>query len=236
MNTPLLVAKNLRKTFYHPKEIHILNSVNLTVEGGSSVAIMGRSGQGKSTLLQILGTLDDPCEGTIEIAGTLTSRYNKSTIRNRLIAFVFQSFHLLEDYTALENVLMPARIGRQQINKGSSLYRHGLDLLDRVGLKQRAEFHAKFLSGGEKQRVAIARAFCNDPSLILADEPSGNLDHDTSAIIHELLLDFSKQPNKALIVVTHNQTLAEECGIHYTLENGHLFARNTEAIPTSLCD
>lgn len=223
MTTPLLEAKDLRKTFYHPKKIHILNGVNLAVEGGSSVAIMGRSGQGKSTLLQILGTLDNPCEGVIDIAGTTVTRYNRSRIRNKQIAFVFQSFHLLEDYTALENVLMPAQINRENIGRGSSLHRHGLDLLDLVGLKHRAEFHAKFLSGGEKQRVAIARALCNDPSLILADEPSGNLDHDTSAIIHELLLNFSRQPNKAIIVVTHNQTLAAECSIHYTLDSGHLF-------------
>lgn len=223
MNQPLLKARSLRKTFYHPKEIHILNGVNLDVEGGTSVAIMGRSGQGKSTLLQILGTLDDPCEGSLEIAGTAVSRYNKSNIRNKLLAFVFQSFHLLDDYTALENVLMPARIGRENIGRGSAAYQHGLNLLDKVGLKPRADFHAKFLSGGEKQRVAIARALCNDPSIILADEPSGNLDQDTSAIIHQLLLDFSKQAGKALIVVTHNQVLANECSVRFTLDTGHLF-------------
>lgn len=223
MDTFLLKARGLRKTFYHPKEIHILNGINLDVESGSSVAIMGRSGQGKSTLLQILGTLDDACEGSLEIGNTTVSRYNKSSLRNRELAFVFQSFHLLEDYTALENVLMPARIGRNTISKGSSMYKHGLDLLEKVGLRQRAEFHVKFLSGGEKQRVAIARALCNDPSLILADEPSGNLDRETSIIIHQLLLDFSKQPGKALIVVTHDQTLAEQCSIRYTLDRGHLF-------------
>lgn len=219
----LLKARTLRKTFYHPKQIHILNGISLDVEESSSVAIMGRSGQGKSTLLQILGTLDDPCEGSLQIVDTTVSRYNKSHVRNRLIAFVFQSFHLLEDYTALENVLMPARIGRYDTTRGSALYQHGLSLLDKVGLKQRAEFPAKFLSGGEKQRVAIARALCNDPSLILADEPSGNLDSDTSMVIHQLLLDFSKQPGKALIVVTHNQELASQCSTRYTLDCGHLF-------------
>jgi lipoprotein-releasing system ATP-binding protein len=132
----------------------------------------------------------------------------------------------LEDYTALENVLMPARIARQDIIKGSSLHQRGLELLDKVGLKPRADFLAKFLSGGEKQRVAIARALCNDPSLILADEPSGNLDEDTSEIIHRMLLDFSKQPNKALIVVTHNQRLASECSLCYTLDCGHLFCKS----------
>lgn len=219
---PLLKARKLRKTFYHPREIHILNGINLDIYDNSSVAIMGRSGQGKSTLLQILGTLDDACEGSLTIAGTEINRYNKSVIRNKKLAFVFQSFHLLEDYTALENVLMPARIGREQTYRGSSIYNYGLDLLDRVGLKQRADFQAKFLSGGEKQRVAIARAFCNNPSLILADEPSGNLDHETSTIIHELLLGFAKQPGKALLVVTHDQKLADQCTVRYSLESGEL--------------
>lgn len=220
---PLLVAKNLRKIFYHPKEIHILNGINLEVAGGSSVAIMGRSGQGKSTLLQILGTLDDACEGSLEIGGHQVSRYNKSFIRNKKLAFVFQSFHLLDDYTALENVLMPARIGRNNIAKGSSLHQHGLNLLEKVGLKPRADFLAKFLSGGEKQRVAIARALCNDPTLILADEPSGNLDRATAEIIQNLLLEFSSQPNKALIVVTHDEVLAAECSVRYTLDSGLLY-------------
>lgn len=223
MNHPLLKATALKKTFYHPREIHILNGVDINIESGSSVAIMGRSGQGKSTLLQILGTLDSPCDGSLEIAGTTVTRYNKSFIRNKRLAFIFQSFHLLDDYTALENVLMPARIDRQDTYKGSKAYQRGMDLLDRVGLKSRAEFPAKFLSGGEKQRVAIARALCNDPSLILADEPSGNLDHNTSLIIHQLLLEFSTQPNKALIVVTHDESLANQCNVQYTLENGCLY-------------
>lgn len=223
MKQVVLKARGLRKSFYHPREVNILNGINLDVESGNSVAIMGRSGQGKSTLLQILGTLDDACDGSLEIGGTIVSRYNKSSLRNRELAFVFQSFHLLEDYTALENVLMPAKIGRNSVSRGSSMYQHGLDLLDKVGLKQRADFHVKFLSGGEKQRVAIARALCNDPTLIMADEPSGNLDCETSAIIHELLLEFSKQPKKALIVVTHDQSLAEQCTLRYTLDSGLLF-------------
>lgn len=218
----LLQAKHLYKKFYHPRQIDIISGINLDVEAKTSLAITGKSGQGKSTLLQILGTLDDPCQGSLEIAGNLITRFNKSRIRNSEIAFVFQSFHLLEDYTAIENVLMPARINRQNTSKGSSVYQRGLELLDQVGLKNRAEFQTKFLSGGEKQRVAIARAFSNNPSIIFADEPSGNLDQETASVIQQLLLDFSEQPGKALIVVTHDESFAKRCKHTRVLENGQL--------------
>lgn len=183
---------------------------------------MGRSGEGKSTLLQVLGTLETACQGQLEIDGQLVSHFNKSRIRNRKLAFVFQSFHLLEDYSSLENVLMPARIARRNTAKGSDAYHRGCALLETVGLKDRMLHNTKLLSGGEKQRVAIARALCNDPDLILADEPSGNLDKETSQIIHELLLDFSKENGKTLILVTHNEDLANMCQTRYVLTNGLL--------------
>lgn len=218
----LLKAEHLCKSFYYPAPVEILSEVSLTVHRGDTVAIMGRSGQGKSTLLQILGTLEDPCKGRLEIAGQLVHSFSKSRIRNRHIAFVFQSFHLLEDYTALENVLMPARISRESVGKGSKKYRDGLDLLEQVGLKDRAYFHTKLLSGGEKQRVAIARALCNDPDIIFADEPSGNLDKQTSHDIHSLLLGYAHRSGKSVVIVTHDQHLAGMCSRRFILGNGQL--------------
>lgn len=218
----ILRASNIHKAFFQPTEIHILKGINLTVARGETVAITGRSGEGKSTLLQLLGTLERPCQGKLEITGQVVSRYNQAKIRNRSLAFIFQSFHLLEDYTALENVLMPARIARQNISKGSTTYQRCCHLLEQVGLGNRTHFYTKLLSGGEKQRVAIARALCNDPDLILADEPSGNLDKETASTIHQLLLDFAHQGQKSVIIVTHDQQLANLCDTRYVLSNGVL--------------
>jgi lipoprotein-releasing system ATP-binding protein len=218
----LLQASHLTKTFYTPAQIPILRDIHLQVQAGESVAIVGRSGEGKSTLLQILGTLEEPCSGSLKIAGQEVKRSNRTMIRNQNIGFVFQSFHLLEDYTALENVLMPARIARYSITKGSRAEKRAWELLDQVGLTERAHFHTKLLSGGEKQRVALARAMCNDPCLILADEPSGNLDRQTAQLIHSILLEFAKDPSKALIIVTHDEELAKLCSSRFELKNGEL--------------
>lgn len=218
----ILKAQDIHKSYNTHIKVKILQGLSLEVKQGDTVAIMGRSGEGKSTLLQVLGTLENPCSGSLEIAGLPVSAFNKSLIRNKHIAFIFQSFHLLEDYTALENVLMPAKIARQNVNKGSPTYQRCCELLEMVGLGERIHFHTKLLSGGEKQRVAIARALCNDPDLILADEPSGNLDKQTSAMIHELLLGFVKKGNKALVVVTHDPELARMCQTTYQLHNGLL--------------
>lgn len=222
MPNKILEATDIEKSFFVPQRVPVLKKVSLDVYPGDTIAITGRSGQGKSTLLQILGTLEPPCNGKLMIAGHSVNSFNKSTLRSTHLSFIFQSFHLLEDYTALENVLMPAKIARQSITRGSITYKRCLELLDRVGLSDRAHFHTKLLSGGEKQRVAIARALCNDPSLIFADEPSGNLDQETSTAIHELLLEFVMSSNKALIVVTHNPDLAAMCKTHYELHDGQL--------------
>lgn len=222
-NRPLILqAKDIKKAFYTPSKVDILKGIDLTAYQGDSIAITGRSGEGKSTLLQILGTLETPCSGLLEICNTKVSLFNKSKLRNSRIGFIFQFFHLLEDYTALENILMPARIARQNTKKGSEHYQKAMDLLEKVGLSDRAHFNTKLLSGGEKQRVALARAMCNDPDLILADEPSGNLDSHTSSHIHELLLNFVNNSSKTLIVVTHDNNLAKLCSHHYNLQNGLL--------------
>jgi lipoprotein-releasing system ATP-binding protein len=222
MKKTLLRAENIHKSFYYPVKAQILNGVDLTVSEGETVAIMGRSGEGKSTLLHILGTLEKACHGLLEIAGKDIAHVSKTEIRNKHVGFVFQSFHLLDDYTALENILMPARIARCPIHKGSQAFNKGMELLDHVGLSNRAQFNTKQLSGGEKQRVAIARALCNNPDLILADEPSGNLDSQNAAVIHQLLLNFARANGKALIVVTHDQELANLCDTKYRMRDGKL--------------
>jgi lipoprotein-releasing system ATP-binding protein len=217
---PLLAAENITKTFYYPNPVHILKNISFQISAGESAAIVGRSGEGKSTLLQILGTLEDACSGIITIDGVKANSFNRSRLRNEKIGFVFQSFHLLEDYTALENVLMPARIARQKVGKGSDAEARAFNLLESVGLADRAHFPTKLLSGGEKQRVALARAMCNDPCLILADEPSGNLDRQTAELIHEILIGFACKPDKALILVTHDKELAGLCSRQYELRDG----------------
>ena len=223
---PILIAKQLKKAFYYPQKVDILKSVSLEIHPGESIAITGGSGQGKSTLLQILGTLESACSGTLTIADKKVGSWNKSAIRNQHLAFVFQSFHLLEDYTAIENVLMPAKIAKRPCHVGSEAYNHALELLNRTGLANRALFSTKLLSGGEKQRVAIARALCNRPDIILADEPSGNLDRANATHIHELLLDYVEKEGKSLIVVTHDPSLASLCSSQYHLEDGSLAATN----------
>ena len=218
----VLKASHIHKAFYNPSKVSVLNGIDLEVKAGEAVAIKGKSGEGKTTLLHILGTLEKPCSGVLEIGGEVLSIFNQNRIRNQKIAFIFQSFHLLDDYTALENVLLPARIARQNTSKDSEAWKRGLQLLENVGLSERAHFHTKLLSGGEKQRVAIARALCNNPDLILADEPSGNLDESTAEAIHDLLLGFVKNQGKSLVLVTHNNGLANQCDTRYVLENGLL--------------
>lgn len=218
----VLCAQNLHKAFYHPVKVQILHGISLDIQRGEAIAIMGASGEGKSTLLHIMGTLESACAGSLKIAGQDVTISNKSRLRNRHIGFVFQAFHLLENYTVLENILMPAKIARRSTSPKSEAFQHANHLLNEVGLADRAHFHTKLLSGGEKQRVAIARALCNDPDLLLADEPSGNLDHGTSVPIHHLLLSFAKGKKRGLLVVTHDDSLAKLCDKRFLLKNGLL--------------
>lgn len=219
---PVLKASDLSKTYKTPIDITILDKVSLEVFPGETVAIVGKSGEGKTTLLHLLGSLEEPTSGTIEICGERVSPHNSPLLRNKHIGFVFQAYHLLEECSVLENILMPARIGQQKTNPGSFAYQRALELLKDVGLSHRALFPAKRLSGGEKQRVAIARALINDPSIILADEPSGNLDHAHSQAIYTLLLNEAQKRDKALVVVTHDLALASRCQKTYSLQDGRL--------------
>ncbi|MBB65129.1 MAG: ABC transporter ATP-binding protein [Waddliaceae bacterium] len=225
----ILTAKGLSKSFRRPVQVDLFESINLGLRQGQTIAIIGASGEGKSTLLHILGTLEPASSGELKIAGELVTSRNRSSIRNQYIGFIFQVFHLMEDYSVLDNVLMPARIARKPIQQGSPCHIRATTLLDEIGLSERKKFSTKVLSGGEKQRVAIARALMNDPKIILADEPTGNLDHHNSEQIQTLLLDTVKTHNKGLIVVTHDHSLAERCDQTYRLESGRLI----EALPSS---
>ncbi len=218
---PILKATGITKTYHTPVTLNVLKGVDLEVNEGESIAIVGRSGEGKSTLMQILGTLESPCSGKIIISGSDAST-NRSKIRNQCIGYIYQAFHLLEDFTVLDNVLMPAKIARQPTRPGSSAHRRAEKLLQDVGLSERARHLAKQLSGGERQRVAIARALCNNPPILLADEPTGNLDNTTASDIHTLLLTLVKEHGKTLIVVTHDKNLASLCDKRYFLTQGHL--------------
>lgn len=213
----ILRAKNLSKAFHHPKKFQVLSDISLDIQAGESIAICGRSGEGKTTLLHILGTLEQADSGTLEIGGKRVNISNMHSLRNRHLGFIFQSYNLLEDFTALENVLMPARIARLPIDR-----KKGMTLLEQVGMEERADFPAKLLSGGEKQRITIARALCNDPDLILADEPSGNLDKANALIIGNLLMNLVHTQKKGLILVTHDTEFANQCDRRYLLHSGNL--------------
>ena len=224
MTKNILEAEKIFKSYYHPSKSDILKGIDLTVAEGESIAIMGTSGEGKTTLLHILGTLEKACQGSIKISGKDISTYKKTLIRNKHIGFIFQFFHLLEDSTVLENVLMPAKIARVNTGKGSQAYNTALSLLDHVGLIKHIEQHAKTLSGGEKQRVAIARALINDPDIIFADEPTGNLDSQNSELISDLLIEFNREKHKALVLVTHDHKLASRLDKQYQLIDGCLLS------------
>lgn len=219
---PLLQAKLITKTFAYPSKIELLKGISLDLHSGESIAIMGSSGVGKSSLLHILGTLEESTSGTLIICGKEVAKTPLSYLRNQHIGFIFQAFNLLEDHTALQNILMPALIAKKDTRKGSKAYERSFELLEKVGMIDRAHFPAKLLSGGEKQRIAIARALLNDPEILLADEPSGSLDDSTSGKIHELLYQCVQDFNKALIVVTHDPDLAKLCHKTFHLQDGKL--------------
>lgn len=215
MTSPVLIASQISKSYLFPEPVHLFSNIDLILHTGESIAISGRSGEGKTTLLHILGTLEKADRGTLNIEGILCTSANASLIRQRSIGFIFQAFHLMEDFTALDNVLMPAWIHRTSPSK-----QKGIDLLAEVGLAHRASFPVKLLSGGERQRVAIARALCNDPAILLADEPSGNLDAATAENIGALLLSLVKEKKKSLILVTHEERLATLCDRRLLLSAG----------------
>ncbi len=220
----LLRIVNLYKSYYDGlTELPVLKGTDLEVKKAEIVAIVGASGVGKSTLLHLIGGLDRPTEGTIFYEGKDIFALNDQELdrfRNEEIGFVFQFHHLLPELTALENVAMPGLIARQKSDVAQD---RAKELLDYVGLGERLEHRPSELSGGERQRVAIARALVNQPKVVLADEPTGNLDQKTSEAVHDLLWTLNDQFNQTFIIVTHNQTLAQRADRLIQLVDGQVF-------------
>ncbi|MBW2392077.1 MAG: ABC transporter ATP-binding protein [Deltaproteobacteria bacterium] len=205
----ILQVKGLYKHFGSgERRVDVLRGIDLTLEGQESIAVVGASGVGKSTLLHILGTLERPSDGEVTYEGVNVFDFQEQQLaayRNRTIGFVFQFHHLLSEFTALENCMLPALIGRK--NKRESKERAEF-ILDLVGLSHRLQHRVGELSGGEQQRVAVARALVLNPKVLLADEPTGNLDTNSSRNIHELMLSLNQEKKVSLVVVTHNMELA----------------------------
>jgi lipoprotein-releasing system ATP-binding protein len=206
---PILITRQLCKSYPTADgALEVLRGIDLTVNAGEIIAIVGQSGVGKSTLLHLLGALDRPTEGSVLINGTPVFDFDDKQLaafRNRTVGFVFQFHHLLPEFTAIENVMMPALIAGR---KARDVSLRAMQLLTEVDLGQRAMHRPGELSGGEQQRVAVARALMNEPELVLADEPSGNLDRLSSESLHELLWNLSRRHGQTFIIVTHNLDLA----------------------------
>ncbi len=223
---PLLDVDNLVKHYETGGEapLEVLRGVSMAVEAGDIVAIMGESGTGKSTLLHLLGALDRPTSGTVRYRGDDLFEKDDEALarfRNTQIGFVFQFHHLLPEFTALENVAMPALVRQQRFD---DVRERALMLLDTLGLAPRADHRPNALSGGEKQRVAMARALMNEPGLVLADEPTGNLDARTAEPLHDEILRLSEEMGQTFVIATHNPALASIARRIFRLEAGQLTA------------
>ena len=224
-----MTAKNLHKRVASPSDTNkqsliILQGIDLKIKLGETLAILGASGSGKSTLLGLLAGLDHATEGSIELMGIQLEKLNedqRADMRARYVGFIFQSFQLLLGLTALDNVLLPLEL------KGEA---NGSDkakaLLERVGLQHRMQHYPKQLSGGEQQRVAIARAFITCPAILFADEPTGNLDAKTGALIIDLLMEINRESDTTLVIVTHDEQLSRQCQRRGILDNGMLRITN----------
>ncbi len=226
-NNGLVLAKNISKTHIsNESRVEILRDVELELAAGETVAIVGASGIGKSTLLQILGTLDRPDSGTMWFRGRNIFRLDPlqlARFRNTSIGFVFQFHHLLPEFSAVENTMMPALINGLPPGKARELAEA---ILVRVGLKHRLNYRVTRLSGGEQQRVALARALVMKPPLLLADEPTGNLDQKNSEQVHSMLMELNQELDMTMVVVTHNMTLASFMTRRITIMDGALTDAN----------
>src|SRR5271170_2901600 len=223
MNEPLLRARGLTKTYALGKRsLEVLRGVNLDVARGDFLALRGASGAGKSTLLHLIGGLDSPNAGEIFFAGRNLTKFSERELthfRNRRVGFVFQAYHLLPELTALENVCLPARVARISAAQAE---KRGCELLARVGLDERMDHKPSELSGGEQQRVAIARALINEPEMLLADEPTGNLDSQTGGEIIELLKNLRVEKQMTLIIATHDAKIAAHAQRVIELADGRI--------------
>ena len=221
MGEMILQAKNICKSYSNGKtQLSVLQDFSLDVEVGEIITIMGQSGSGKSTALNILGTLDHPDSGELILGGKRVHTMEENelaAIRNGDIGFVFQFHHLLPEFTAIENILMPTWINGKEDSKN-----HALDLIEKMGLSDRKDHFPSQLSGGERSRVAVARALMNQPKLILADEPTGNLDEKNANKLIDLLSEINKDFHQAIVLTTHNPQVARIGHKQFNLENGSL--------------
>ena len=213
----MLQATGIEKNY---GELHILKGVDLQISAGEIISIVGSSGAGKTTLLQILGTLDTPTKGKLLIEGKNPFELNEKELahfRNQRLGFVFQFHQLLPEFTAQENIAIPAMIGGK--NQTDAL-KAALHLLDRFGLAKRAQHKPEALSGGEQQRIAVARALINDPALVFADEPSGNLDTENANALHELFFQLREEMKQSFVIVTHNAEFAQMADRSLQMKDG----------------
>lgn len=218
----MIQTQNIIKSY---QQLQVLKGINLNIQKGEVVAIVGKSGAGKSTLLHILGTLDSPDQGKLLINNTditTLSAKELASFRNKEIGFIFQFHHLLPEFNALENVCIPAYIGHVSQKKAEA---RAKDLLAYLGLEKRMHHKPSELSGGEQQRVAVARALMNEPSVVLADEPSGNLDTATSQELHELFFELRDKFQQTFVIVTHNPELAQMSDRTLTMQDGNIISR-----------
>ena len=227
----LLHVQELNKTYRSgSRELQVLKDISFEIEAGSTTAIVGPSGSGKTTLLGLLAGLDRPTSGRVVLDGqnlTEQSEDALANIRNHLIGFVFQSFQLIPTLTALENVMVPLELRGERTD---DVEKRALELLSRVGLGDRTDHYPTQLSGGEQQRVGIARGFIHQPKILFADEPTGNLDTETSDQIESLLFDLNRDEKTTLVIVTHDLELAAQCGRVIRLKSGEIYSdeRNQE--------
>ena len=215
----MIELTNIHKSF---GDVQVLNGINLTIQPSEVVSIVGASGAGKTTLLQIMGTLDRPDTGSVSYDGTIVSSLSGkelSRYRNQHIGFIFQFHHLLPEFTALENVCIPAYINKVSKNKAE---KRAKELLDFLKLGHRVNHKPSELSGGEQQRVAVARALMNKPKVILADEPSGNLDTENAQDLHQLFFDLRDEFGQTFVLVTHNNELANQADKRIEMRDGQL--------------
>lgn len=223
MSNAVIQATDLHKTFAEGQlSVAVLKGIDLTVQRGESVAIMGSSGSGKSTLLHLLGGLDRMSQGRIEVDGEDFAKLNEKALgrlRNNKLGFVYQFHHLLPEFSALENVMMPLLINGWEVKKASA---EAEQLLKKVGLSHRLQHKPGELSGGERQRTAIARALVNKPLCVLADEPTGNLDHKTAMGIYDVFMELNAEYGCAIVMVTHDIELARRLSKLHLLEDGQL--------------
>lgn len=221
---PVIEAEGLVKEFQGGDGgvIRVLDEVSMTVRRGEMVAIVGSSGAGKSTLLHVLGALERPSAGRIRLAGQAVEGMGEEqldALRNRTVGFVFQFHHLLREFSAVENVMMPLRVAGESVPRARE---RAMALLERVGLSSRVHHRPGALSGGEQQRTAVARALAAHPAVLLADEPSGNLDRYNAEALHDLFAELARDQQLGLVVVTHNQSLAARADRALSLEGGQL--------------